>query len=112
MRLIPASSAACAKLRNDRATPGSESDVSVKRKRSPKIAVSTGDAGPLNVLSPYVYVGKGGVTGSGAHVASGGVKGLPSAPACWMAVIGRQNWSVYFVSQQQIPASARATLSR
>src|SRR5262245_15086890 len=107
MRLCPASSAAAAKLANDRVTPGKSSVVSEKLV-GPNTASSTVLAAPLNVLCPDVYVGKFGVTSNGTHVASGVVAALLSWPASRIAVIGRHRLYWYLQSQATMPASASA----
>src|SRR4051794_26193149 len=113
MRLRPASSAASEKRLNERVTPGKVSEVVVKRTSSvPKKEARTAAAAPLKVLCPEVYDGKGGVVSSGAQLGSGAVSGLPSRSASWMAVTGRQKAKLYLQSQQVMPASARAMLSR
>src|SRR5512132_3744516 len=74
------------------------------------------------VACPDVYAGKGGVklgpilllagAPSGVQFTSPTVSLLPSLAALRIPVIGRQNSSLYFVSQHVRPASAIATLIR
>src|SRR5262245_10048297 len=108
---MPASSAACWKLRNVRVKPGRPSEVLVKRTLLPKKRVSTSHAAALKVLCPEVYDGNAGVTSSGVHDGSAVVSGLPSVSAARMAVTGRQKLKWNLASQQTMPASARATSS-
>src|SRR5205807_7904113 len=112
MRLSPASWAAAEKLSNDRATPGSPSEVMSNRTASvPNAAASTAAAAPLNELCPDVYDGNGGVSRSGCQSGSGVTSGSPSRPAARTAVAGRQKSNRYLQSQQAIATSASATLS-
>src|SRR5262245_66500695 len=101
---MPASSAAWAKLVNDRVTVPL-SDVVENGRSAPKYAARIVLAAPLNVLCPLVWSGNGGVTISGSHAASFSVRSLPSMLAARMAVTGRQKLYVYFASQQTMAAS-------
>src|SRR5579871_1835406 len=113
MRLRPASSAAARKELNDRVTPGTPSEVTVKRTPSAsQKSASTAAAAPLNVLWPDVYDGKGGVSSSGDHSLSASVSGLPSASAWRIAWTGRHRPYLNLQSQQTMAASARARFRR
>ena len=57
---------------------------------SPNTLASTVAAAPLKAPCPSAYSGKLGVVSSGCQFGSAVVAGLPSAPASWMAVMGRQ----------------------
>src|SRR6266478_5651379 len=100
---MPASSAADQMLLNLRVTSGRPSEVVANLILSvPKDSASTAAAAELNVLCPETYAGNGGVFRSGSH--------FSSASASRIAVIGRQNSNVNLITQQRMPASARAIL--
>src|SRR6266568_981516 len=110
MRLMPASAAASLKLLNERTTPGSASEVVLKLTSSvPKNFASAPAAAPLKVLWPETYDGNGGVFNSGVHSASALSFSVFNSFALWIAVTGRHRSHLNLHSQQQIPASARAT---
>ena len=73
-----------------RSTPGRPKAVRVNDVLSPKTAASTPAPAWLTPAWPEGYSWKTGVTSSGVQVGSAVVSGLPSVPACWIAVIGRQ----------------------
>src|SRR5262245_8910802 len=110
MRLMPASAAASLKRWNERTTPGMASEVEVKLTSSvPKNFASAAAAAPLKVLCPDTYDGKGGVFNSGVHCGSAASFSFFNSAALRMAVTGRQKSHLNLHSQQQMPASARAT---
>src|SRR5687768_13603364 len=97
---MPASSAAAHKLVKLRVTPGSASDVVVKRTLSvPNECANDAAAAELKVLWPDMYAGNGGVSSKEVHFSSPGISRI--------AVIGRQKSNVNLITQHKTPASAR-----
>src|SRR5579864_5870322 len=98
MRLKPASVAAAWNPSNDRVTPGSASDDTVRCVSGSKKAESTVAAASLIALCAPGYEGSAAVVTRGFQFGSATVAGLPSVSARRIAVIGRLNWYVYLAS--------------